>query len=372
MNSGEYNNNSLLAFLTKVYGAIKKYTLKLYHHRLMPLSILLVLVNFTLAFLIVFEVFFARYYWEGESEKRFSVKPGKSLDEVISELEKENILKNPFLFKVVAKLSGKEGKVISRHYIFPNGMNNVELLEMLTDKNAYRIAKFTVIEGLTIKQISRLAERKLFLSPEKFIDACANDSLINILGLKGKAKTLEGFLFPDTYIVPLDIDEKGLVDILFREFMKRVGNNQDIKKKINESKTSLLSAVTLASIVQGETPVQSEMPVISGVYHNRLKKRMKLEADPTVQYALPDGPKTRLMYEDLKINSPYNTYKIIGLPPGPVNNPGFAAINAALNPEKHNYLFFVATGEKGHTFSQTYEEHKIAVKKYRDKMNNGK
>ena len=368
MNFREYYNNSFVPFITKVSEVVKKYTLILYNHRLMPLNILLVLLNFILVFLIVFEVFFARYYWEGESEKRFSVKPGKSLDEVISELEKESILKNPFLFKIVAKLSGKEEKIISRHYIFPNGMNNVELLEMLTDKNAYRIAKFTIIEGLTIKQISRVAEKKLFLSPEKFVSACANDSLINILGLKGKVINLEGFLYPDTYIVPLDIDEKGLVDLLFREFMKKVGNNQSIKNKIDESKTTLLSTITLASIVQGETPVQSEMPVISGVYHNRLKKRMKLEADPTVQYALPDGPKTRLLYEDLKINSPYNTYKIQGLPPGPVNNPGLAAINAALNPEKHNYLFFVATGEKGHTFSQTYEEHKIAVKKYRDKM----
>jgi UPF0755 protein len=127
--------------------------------------------------------------------------------------------------------------------------------------------------------------------------------------------------------------------------------------------------ITLASIVQGETQEESEMPVIAGVYMNRIAKRMKLEADPTVQYILPGGPKQRLLRSDLKTESPYNTYLHYGLPPGPINNPGIKAINAALNPEKHNYIFFVATGKGGHTFTSTYKEHLKAVAEYKKNVN---
>lgn len=130
--------------------------------------------------------------------------------------------------------------------------------------------------------------------------------------------------------------------------------------------------VILASIIQGETNLKDEMPVISGVYHNRLRKRMKLEADPTIQYVLPDGPKPKLKYSDLKIDSPYNTYKYYGLPPGPINNPGLYAIKAAIEPDNNNFLFFVATGNGGHKFTETYTEHLNAVEEYKrngDKKN---
>ena len=312
-----------------------------------------------------YRVLYAKHYWEGTEDKKYFIRPGKSLDEVIGELKQNDILKSKFLFKVYVKLSGKEDKIISKRYIFKSGISNSELLNLLTDKNMVQMEKFTLIEGLRIKQIAKISENKLQLSAERFIKETENDSLIGILGLNGKIKNLEGFLFPDTYYLPLDVDEKGLVNILFNEFRKRVLEDSTIKAGLSGKNKNILEVITLASIVQGETNLKDEMPVVSGVYHNRLRKNMKLEADPTVQYIIPDGPKPRLKYSDLKTESPYNTYLHFGLPPGPINNPGIYAIKASLYPDKNNYLFFVATGNGGHRFTENYSEHLKAVEDYK-------
>ena len=321
----------------------------------------------TIVTVFVFWSLYGKYYWEGESEKRFSVKPRKNLTEIANELKQSDIIRNAFVFKVIVKLSGNEEKIISRNYVFRNGMNNLEVLSILTEKT--ESVKFRIPEGMTLKQISKLVESKLQLSPDEFLKAAQNDSLFAMIGLEGKISNLEGFLFPDTYFLPAAIDEETLVELLLKEFIKKVYNNPDIQKKIQENKTDILSVVTLASIIEAETPVKNEMPVISGVYHNRLNKKMKLQADPTVQYALPDGPKQRLLFEDLKIDSKYNTYKYPGLPPGPINNPGLDAIMASLNPEKNDYLYFVANGTGGHKFSVTYQEHQKAIQQYRQNKN---
>jgi UPF0755 protein len=313
-----------------------------------------------------YRILYAKHYWEVTQDKKFFIRPGKSLDEIINELKQNDILKSKLIFKIYVKLSGKEEKIISKRYLFTNGISNSELLNMLTDRNMVQMEKFTLIEGLGIKQIAKITETKLQLSGERFIRETENDSLINILGLKGKVNNLEGFLFPDTYYLPLNADEKELVNILFNEFRKKVLNDE-ISNEIKEKK-NLLEVITLASIIQGETKLKDEMETISGVYHNRIIKKMKLEADPTIQYILPDGPKPKLKYSDLKIDSPYNTYKHFGLPPGPINNPGLYAIKAALNPENNNYLFFVATGNGGHKFSETYREHLKAVEEYKKNM----
>jgi UPF0755 protein len=247
-------------------------------------------------------------------------------------------------------------------------MTNLDVLNIITDASLFQSIKFTVNEGLTIKQIGRLAEKNLGLSRDKFIEEAKNDSLINLLGLKDSIKSLEGFLYPDTYDVPLDITERGLVHVLFNEFRKRVFNNQEIIDSIAGKKLDFYEVIIMASIIEGETRKEDEKATVAGVYYNRLRKNMRLEADPTVQYALPDGPKRRLTYDDLHIKSPYNTYIIKGLPLGPINNPSISSIKAAINPESHKYIFFVATGEGGHTFTENYQDHLKAVEVYRKKM----
>lgn len=300
---------------------------------------------------------------ESNGEKKFRISPGMAFNDIADLLEKEGVVSSSFYFKVAAKMQGKDDRIISRTYILKTSYNNLELLNVLTDPSLNFTVKFTVIEGIGIKKIAKLSAAKFNFSETQFIKESQNDSLINLLGLKGKVNNLEGFLFPDTYNLPVDISPKELVSVLFNEFYKKVIASE--KYGLKDEPKKLLETVTLASIVQGETQLESEMPTIAGVYLNRISKRMRLEADPTIQYALPDGPKQRLLKSDLKINSPYNTYLNYGLPPGPINNPGLKAIESVLNYEKHNYIFFVATGKGGHKFTATYKEHLEAVAEYR-------
>lgn len=358
--------NKFKYFLDNTSQQIKVYVIS------KPLIIFptIIFINILLIFFIVYQTLFAKYHWDGDDEKRFIVTHGKTLTEVAEELKEGDIIRSPVIFKLIAKFSGNEDKILARNYIFKNGMSNIELLTLLTDISISQTVRFTVIEGLTLKQIANNVEKRFFLSSGKFLKEAENDSLLSILGLEDSVNNLEGFLFPDTYIVPINLSEKYLVEIMFDEFLRKVWKNEKLRTRISEENINILKVVTLASIIQAETPLEKEKPIVSGVYHNRLKKRMRLEADPTIQYILPNGPKKRLLYSDLKIDSPYNTYINFGLPPGPINNPGLSAINAALNPDNHNYLFFVASGNGGHKFSETYGEHLRAAQEYRNKLKN--
>lgn len=359
---GKYSKIFILKVNDIFNGFVKslrnfKFTLRNYFIILASLKVtgILVLLFFS------YKVNYESVSWEGD--KRFRISPGKSFTEIADELEKEGVIANAFYFKVAAKLQGKDDKIISRTYILKTSYNNLELLNVLTDPTLNFTVKFTVVEGLRIKQIAKLSASKFNFDEALFINETKNDSLINLLGLTGKVEDLEGFLFPDTYKFPIDITPKEIVELLFNEFYKKIIASD--KYGLKDDPKKLLETVTLASIVQGETQLVSEMPTIAGVYLNRITKRMRLEADPTIQYALPDGPKQRLLKSDLKINSPYNTYLNYGLPPGPINNPGLKAIESVLNYEKHNYIFFVATGKGGHKFTATYKEHLEAVSEYR-------
>ncbi|MGB9695826.1 MAG: endolytic transglycosylase MltG [Ignavibacteria bacterium] len=336
-------------------------------------SLLILICFFVLWGSVSWWLFYSIVYGKNEfkelEEIQYILLPGKNADQVINELVELKVIQHKIFFKLLVKFSGKEGNLISGKYVFRSGIRNIDVLHMLTDKNLLKYEKFTVYEGATLKYIGKLVETKLKLSSEKFLSECKNDSLLNILGLKGKVETLEGFLFPETYFLPLDITESGLVTILFNEFLKRVYNNIEIKNGLQSKNKNLLEIITLASIIQGETTEKDEMPIIAGVYYNRLKKGMKLEADPTVQYVIPDGPKPRLTLQDLKYDSPYNTYRHYGLPPAPINNPGLDAIKAALNPQEHNYYFFVAIGQGRHKFSETYEEHLKTIEEIKKSSN---
>jgi len=329
--------------------------------------IILSLFNVFLCGFIVQQALYSKYNWKDGGDKEFDIKPGENFSEVLSGLEQKNIISSPLVLKIIAKITGKDDNIISRRYVFKNGMSNLEVLNLITDPNLFQSVKFTVNEGLTIKQIGRLAEKNLGLSRDVFIEEAKNDSLIGLLDLKDSVKSLEGFLYPDTYDVPLEISERALVRLLFNEFRKRVLNNSAVKDSIEKKNLDFYKVMIMASIVEGETRKEDEKSTIAGVYYNRIKKNMRLEADPTVQYSLPEAKK-RLTYEDLKVKSPYNTYIIRGLPPGPINNPSLSSILAAINPERHNYIFFVATGEGGHTFTENYQDHLKAADVYRKKM----
>jgi len=325
--------------------------------------LLIMVISFS-AFLLLNLTFLDRQYRSIPDMPKVTVVKGDNLKKVASKLESAGIIVNKYLFIAAGKVLGCEDKLIPGEYSFGNGLTYPDMLYLLTDPASDRGYNITIPEGLTIKQIARILSRQAGIDSAAFVRETANDSLLSLLGVK--ADNLEGFLFPDTYRFNLNPSinrEREIVRIMFNQFRRKIGRG--LLDSLKQQKRDLKNLITIASIVEAETRYLPEMKTIAGVYYNRLKKRMRLEADPTVQYSLPDGPKRRLTYTDLKYPSPYNTYLNSGLPPGPINNPGMAAIYAAVHPEQHNYLYFVAKGDGTHIFARTFDEHKKNVEQYR-------
>jgi UPF0755 protein len=332
---------------------------------------LYLLVTAVIIFLLwafTFRIFFVRHNSDNLNPVTIQIHSGMNVSEIAQLLNDSNVISGTVWFKAAYKLYAGSETVKAGTYIFHDGMNNAEIIKMLTSEYLNPKGKITIPEGAKIKLIARLAEKELNLSPSEIISETQNDSLINILGLKGRVSNLEGFLYPDTYYLYKDVSEKTLVEMMFDEFVKKVLNNSDVNGAFEDNPGKLLEVITLASIVQAETGRIQEMPSIAGLYTNRLMKNMKLQADPTIQYVLPGGQRI-LLNKDYKFESPYNTYLHYGLPPGPVDNPGLDAIKAAVNPEKNDYLFMVADTNKTHRFAKTYQEH---LKNISDIRNGGK
>ena len=228
---------------------------------------------------------------------------------------------------------------------------------MITSQSKDRV-KVTLIEGWTINQFAEELKLKLRIDSYEFLRLCKDFNFIHSMGID--APSLEGFLFPDTYILIRTYTEEDIVKIMVNQFkhhLKQVQKDAGINFNMRE-------ITTLASIIQGEAVYVDEMSTISSVYHNRLKRQMLLQADPTIQYIIP-GKSRRLYNKDLKIDNPYNTYKYKGLPPGPINNPGLNALHASIYPDSTEYLYFVADGLGKHLFSETIDEHNEAKKELR-------
>jgi UPF0755 protein len=301
-----------------------------------------------------------------EENIRLHIAEGDNLKTVAEKIKSEVPEFNKLTFRVLGRLFKYDRKILPGLYLLKPGFTYLDILNQITNPLVAQTVLITVPEGLTIKQIARLLKKRLGIDSARFVSETENDSLIKSLGIR--AENLEGFLFPDTYDFKLNKTnpEAEIVRVLFNGFRKKV--LPEIKKKPD---ADIMKVITLASIIEAETRYDPEKKTISGVYHNRLRKGMKLEADPTVLYALPE-PKKRLLYSDLKYNSPYNTYLNKGLPPGPINNPGLQSVIAALYPEKHNYFYFVARGDGSHRFAENYQDHLKNVELYRSYLNEKK
>jgi UPF0755 protein len=283
---------------------------------------------------------------------RVEVVSGTSVRALGARLEEARVIRSARLFEAWLRASGNAGSIQAGTYDFPAGIALPGVIEMVVGGRTL-LAPVTIPEGLRLEQQAGVAARQLGIDSAAFV-ALATDSLFaDSLGVA--APTLEGYLFPETYLVDPEIDARGLVRLMVAEFQRTFG--EEWRERALELGRSVGEIVTLASIVEEEARVTEERPVIAGVYWNRLRIGMKLEADPTVQYAL-GAHRQRVLYRDLEIDSPYNTYLYPGLPPGPIASPGRASLEATLYPDSVPWLFFFATGEGGrHTFSRTFAEH---------------
>ena len=305
--------------------------------------------------------FFSPNYYEHESPYRFDIKHGESLTNVIDTLYEYKIIPSKLKMKIISFVYGAEKKVKAGRYDIPNGLSYVKLVELLVNGYPAEQVSVTLPEGIWQSEIAQILQENLNIDSSHVIGLSTSRSFINSLGLD--TKSLEGYLLPETYyFYPNSTAEEILRKLKLQ--MDKVFT-PEIEKQMAELKMTKHQILTLASIIDGESNLVSEFKTISGVYHNRLKIGMALQADPTIQYLIRDTHKNRILKKDLLINSKFNTYKYSGLPPAPINNPGKDAIMAALYPEKHNYLFFVANGNGGHVFSRTIDEHEQNVLKYR-------
>jgi UPF0755 protein len=223
------------------------------------------------------------------------------------------------------------------------------------------VVKYSVVvpDGLTAEETFQLFWSRGIGGPEGFERALQETELLP--GLTSGVSDLEGFLFPDTYLVTRSTSARAIVDLMVAEFRRNF--TPEMREKAQRLGLTLAQAVTLASIVEKESGLPSEGPEIASVYLNRLKRGMRLQADPTVIYALRRDKKwTGTLYRsDYAYDSPYNTYVYAGLPPGPICNPGLNALKSALAPARTDYLYFVADSSRGHRFSRTFEEHLAAI-----------
>ncbi|MBI5663352.1 MULTISPECIES: endolytic transglycosylase MltG [Ignavibacterium] len=290
----------------------------------------------------------------------FEIKSGETFQSVTERLHSLGIIPNKTVFRVVAFIYGAETKVKAARFRIENGLSYLDLLDLLIYGPADYLRSIRVNDGQTIKWLAGKVRRDLRMDSTAFYQKAHDKEFIKSLGLN--VASLEGYLFSKSYQI-YERSEPEEVLKIFYDSLKKFWTDT-LQHRADSLNLTQHQILTLASIIKGETNEVDEMPRISGVYHNRLKKGMKLQADPTVQYLMKNGWK-RLTYDDLTVDSPFNTYKYHGLPPAPINNPGANAILAALYPEKHNYYFFVADGKGKHKFAKNYSEHLKNVREYR-------
>lgn len=305
-------------------------------------------------------IFWWPNFFSDPDRRTIIVSRGATFSEVLDSLETKGIIANRWSIKVAARVLDMSSSVMVGKYAFESGITNHGILAHLRDGTGRVLIPVSVPEGARMRSVAGRFARALDADSARFMELCSDTAFIRSLGIS--AKDLEGYLLPDTYAYHWETDEQSVIRGLVGAFHATYGDSFVARQK--ELRMTMHQIVTLASIVEGESKKDDERAVIAGVYYNRLKKRMRLEADPTIQYIIPDGPR-RLTYRDLEIPSPYNTYRSYGLPPGPVNNPGRMSLRAALYPEQHEYLFFVADGFGGHIFTKTFSEHRRAVRDFR-------
>lgn len=291
------------------------------------------------------------------------IERGWSLETIAKHLQDEGIIADWRGFVTMARIKGVGEKVQAGEYEIPPGMPLEDVLAMMTAGHT-RYRQFMVLPGWTARQVTAELQKQE-IDPEGVSRRLVLDAkFAATLGLP--AERLEGFLYPETYTYERGENVRRLLSRIVMQ-----GNriwDQRLSVRAAEMKMTRLQAVTLASIIEREAGTIPEQPKISRVFHNRLAKGMPLQADPTVIYALGDQFDGNLKTEHLEVDNPYNTYKYPGLPPGPIANPSFSALQAALWPAEGAWMYFVADGQGKHVFSLTYEEHLAAVKKYQLKQ----
>ncbi len=288
------------------------------------------------------------------------VNQGDSLNRITRKLSQKNVIRSSSVFKWYSIVLNKNRLYKSGVYQI-KGRISISQLSTLLAKGSDQLTRITIPEGWSKKEIFNYLDKRGIGDSKRYHKLSVDKNFIRRLNLPVELTTLEGFLFPDTYQFSKTTREKSVLSIMVRNFLKRMPKNYE--KMAARVGLDYYQSIILAAIIEKETGAANERTLISSVFHNRLKKKMKLQTDPTVIYGIKnfDGNLTRKL---LRKKSPYNTYIIFGLPPTPIANPGLSSIYAAIQPAKTEYLYFVAMGNGQHKFSSNYRDHNQAVTRF--------
>ena len=303
--------------------------------------------------LVTLLVFSFNYFWDYEvDETIINIQEGSSAYQIANILHAKSIIRSRLLFNIYVRLNKIDKHLSYGRYLFKGKLNLHKVSKILTSAKIV-LRPVTIPEGLTLRKTCRKLANTNFGSYREFMKICQDSAFASKL-VGFPVRSLEGFLFPETYHFAHETSEKYIIKAMVHEYF-----NQIAKLDFNQAPLDKYASLILASIVEREAHYFNEMPLIAGVYLNRLEDNHKLQADPTIAYILDEQGKRRknIYYKDLRIDSPFNTYKYTGLPPAPICSPGIAAIKSVINPQKTDYYFFFASSGGRHEFSRTYREH---------------
>lgn len=320
-----------------------------------------ILIVITLVALVVASIISYQFYQmtrhKNPADVVIKIKKGSSVKKIARQLADANVVANRWVFEIYLRATGQSARLKAGEYEFEEGLTLTGVIDKMVAGRVKRY-RLTIPEGYNLNEIcALLVDKKLMTS-----DVCRKQAMrVGLLKEPEGVTNLEGYLFPDTYFYDSDYTPAGLIEQMVALFYKKLGDER--VRKAKEMGLSVHELVTLASLVEKETAVENERPLIAAVFLNRLKKGMLLQTDPSVIYGIQhfDGNLTR---KQLETDTPYNTYTRPGLPPGPIASPGLDAIDAVLNPAQTDYLYFVAKGDGSHYFSKTIGEHNQAVRRF--------
>ena len=301
----------------------------------------------------------------------FILKRNENARSVAYRLVAAKVIDNPMKFVLLTKLLNYERKLKQGRYNLLQGIDELSALKILI-KGEQKNTMVTVPEGKTLIQTAEILENYSICSKKEFIEKAHSLDFLKSIGIK--ANSAEGFLFPDSYEFEIFSDAKIVLSKMIKQFFSvynslLLGDSTSYSDNRTKNFLNLHEIVILAAIVEAEAKLDAERPIIASVFINRLKRRLPLQSCATIEYILKER-KPKLSIQDLNINSPYNTYLHLGLPPGPICNPGRNSLKAVLFPAKTDYLFFVSRGDGSHHFSKTNREHQAAIRSYRNRKGN--
>src|SRR5262245_55615006 len=295
------------------------------------------------------------------AEQFVTIRQGASSSEIGRQLASAQVVRDARLFRMALWWTGRSRSLKAGEYRFDHGLTPLEVLDVIVRGDVYTL-RLTVPEGLNIEEMAKLYESHGFGRAVDFIESASDVKRVH--DLDDKASDLEGYLFPETYSLPRRTPAARLIDLMVGRFFDIYDG--EMRARASAQGLTTRQVVTLASLIEKETGKPEERPIVAAVYRNRMKIGMPMQADPTVVYALSKAHRYdgNIRREDLSMDSPYNTYKYAGLPPGPIASPGKASLEAAVSPATASYLYFVSRNDGSHVFAQTLDEHNANVRKF--------